>query len=202
MLYPHVVTNLMKTINFFLYFTVILSVLSCTIEKNVDFKKYSILTTPIEIGEFYNIKVDTSGSSESAFVKKWKDGPFDLTYTYDSPESDKYSPLYYSIEISKSNSEKEANRKFDLIKKIILRPRSSTSNETVIEYDSIILSGDRNFYAVRNWNGEPNGVLFLYRKKNIVYTLKSSGYYKNDHTFIKNLVEPKLITLENFRLKN
>ncbi len=78
----------MKTIKTLLYLVIISGVISCAIERNVDFKKYSILTTPKEINQFYKINLDSSGNSESASVKKMEDGAYDLSYAYESPDSD------------------------------------------------------------------------------------------------------------------
>lgn len=183
-----------------LYILIIIGIISCTIERNVDFKKYVLITTAQEVSEFYNINLDTSGNSESAFVKKWKDGSYDFTYTYEVLYSDKYTPLYYSIDISERNSEEEAKEEFNLIKLQFKNSWISDSYRTIKQYDSVISSGDQNFYAVRNLNGKPNGIFFAYRKNNIVYSLISSGYLKNDHSFIKNLVEPKIKDLDKFKM--
>jgi len=197
-----VLINLMtnfKTI----FIAILITFNSCTIERNVDFEKYELLTTAKEVSEFYKINLDTSGNSETAFVKKWNDGSYDFTYTYDLANSDNNKkPLYYSIDISGRNSEKEAVGEFNSTKLLFKNSWISGTNENIVEYDSVVSSGDQNFYAVRNYKNQPNGVFLIYRKNKIIYSLISSGYLKNDHSFIKDLIEPEIKHLDQFKLKN
>ena len=77
----------------------------------------------------------------------------------------------------------------------------SDSNKSVKIIDKINISGNEKYYAISQINKIDDGVLFLVRKKKMVYSLIMHGFYTKDHSLITDLIEPALINLENYRIK-
>ena len=88
--------------------SILTSFISCTDETDVDFRKYEILTLASEINNQFNIPLDTSGNSEECRIRKFIDGSYELKYSYDLTETEKFSPLFYSIKVERLQSEKDA----------------------------------------------------------------------------------------------
>lgn len=188
--------SIKKIIIVLIYFNLV----SCTTEKNVDFNKYEILTRPAELIEFYNIALDTSGSSESATIKKWVDNAFDFSYSFETRDTEKHQPLLYYIDISKRNSIDEAKTKFNIIKTQFNNTWILDSELSVNVIENVLTYGDENYYAIRKTNKESYGIFVALRKGNVIYSMIMTEFYTEDHSLITNLIEPKLIKLENFKL--
>ncbi|WP_123899167.1 hypothetical protein [Aureibaculum marinum] len=158
------------------------------------------MTTAKEISEFYDIPLDTSGLSESATIKEWTDGAFDLSYSYRPPNSEKYKPLIYYIDISKRNSIDEAETEFNIIKTQFNNTWISAPDQSVKVIENILVSGDQNYYAIRKSNDEPFGILLVVRKENIVYSMIMSEFYTDDHSLVISLIEPDIKHLKEFKI--
>jgi len=178
----------------------LISLVSCTEEKDVDYKDYKIITLASEISSYYDIKLDTSGIVESGRIRKYIDGSFDFKYSYELLETNDYLPLYYSIKIEKENSIKDAIENFNLSKVTLLTTNKSIGQD-IIEIDSLGLYGEQDYYAIRTKDNEPNGLFFMTRKNEYLYTLIMTGLYSSDHSLILDLVIPKIEELDKFSLK-
>jgi len=172
---------------------------SCSTEENVKFSEYEIITTAKEINNYYNISLDTTGSSEEGRIRKFIDGSYELKYSYDLLETEEFHPLFYSIKIEVEPTASDAIENFGLSKKILFAT-NKTIGQKVIEIDSLELPGDQNYYAIRTSENKPVGLFFLIRKGNRIYTIIMSGLYSSDHSLILDLVIPKLKDLDNFTL--
>ncbi|RKR12904.1 hypothetical protein CLV91_1616 [Maribacter vaceletii] len=182
---------------FTLLFVLILS--SCLSEDKIDASKYPILTTVKEVSDIYEVNLDLSGKSETCSVHKYFDGSVELEYTYDLIDTDRYTPLYYSIIISKERSVREAKKAYQLTNGAYDIVTSSFGQGTE-EVKNINLPGDDNFYAIRTYDGEPNGVLLTIRHGKYIYNLITSGIYTDDHSFIKEVILPEIENLKKFSI--
>ena len=61
--------------------------------------------------------------------------------------------------------------------------------------------GDENYYAVREKNGNPVGLIFKGRLNNKVYTIIMAGLYSSDHSLITDLVIPRLENIDTFQIE-
>lgn len=59
--------------------------------------------------------------------------------------------------------------------------------------------GDESYYAIREKNGKPAGLIFIARYQNKVYTLIMAGLYSSDHSLLRDIVLPKLQHIKDFK---
>ena len=129
------------------------------------------------------------------------DGSYELEYEYDFIKTNEFDPLFYSITIEREVSLKEAEDLYRFGKKTILTVNNMAGFERV-EIDSVPISGDSYYYALRYVDGRPNGVLFMLRRGKAIYTLITSGLYSTDHSLITDLILPDIKNLEKLNLSN
>ena len=60
--------------------------------------------------------------------------------------------------------------------------------------------GDENYYAIREKNGNPVGMIFKGRLNNKIYTIIMAGLYSSDHSLLTDLVLPKLQNIDGFKI--
>ncbi|GAA4279302.1 hypothetical protein [Aquimarina mytili] len=173
---------------------------SCVPNRNIDISKYPIITTVTELSEVYDVSLDLSGNHEKSALTKYIDGSFELEYEYDLLETDKYDPLFYSITITKERTVREAIQTY-LITKGATNLVSNSFSQGTITIDTLELPGDENYYALRTFEGELNGVLFSMRKGKYIYDLIISGIYTEDHSLLFDLILPEIENLTDFKLK-
>lgn len=161
--------------------------------------EYPIITRASELQDLYGISLDSSGTSESCKIFKYIDGTFELDYEYDLIETDEFLPLFYSITIESALSEKEALSNFNLEKNIYSKADKlgGFKHELI---DSLNLPGDPYFYAVRIYQGSPNGLIFMSRQGRMIYTLIISGLYSSDHSILEDLILPDIKNLMGFNI--
>ena len=68
------------------------------------------------------------------------------------------------------------------------------------EIKDTIAWGDENYYAIREKNGKPVGMIFMTLLNNKVYTLIMAGLYSSDHSLITDLVIPRLEHIDDFQI--
>jgi len=175
-------------------------IISCTSDNDVDISKYPIITTVTELSKSYDVSLDLSGNYEKSTITKYIDGSYELEYTYDLLETDEFDPLFYSITITKERTVKDAIESYHLTKGAVNLVSNSFSQGT-IKVDTLELPGDESYYAIRTYNGEQNGVLFTIRKGRFIYDLITSGIYTDDHSLIVDLIIPDIENLVDFKLK-
>lgn len=185
----------MKRLMILLFF-----ITSCTSDNDVDISKYPIITTATQLSESYDVSLDLSGNYEKSTITKYIDGSIELEYTYDLLETDEYDPLFYSITITKEPTVKDAIETYRLTKGAV-NLVSNSFNQGTIKVDTLELPGDENYYAIRTYDGEQNGVLFTIRKGRFIYDLITSGIYTDDHSLIIDLIIPEIENLVDFKLK-
>ena len=182
-----------------LILVLVVIVVSCKTRNDVRIKDYPIVTTINELAKYYNLKIDESGKYETASITNYLDGASELEYSYELLESKQHDPLFYSVTIEKETSVKGAKEVYSLGKGIVKIAGNSFEQGTV-EIDSMELPGDDSYYALRTFEGEPNGMFYIVRKGTCVYTMMVSGIYTSDHSLITELLNPKIIHLEEFDL--
>ena len=178
---------------------VVVVTVSCSTRNDIDIKDYPIVTTINELSEYYDLKIDNSGKYETTSITNYFDGTFELEYAYELLESEEYDPLFYSITIDKERTIKDAKEVYILGKGAIKLVGNSFDQGT-IEIDSLQLPGDDSYYALRTFEGEPNGMLYIVRKGTRIYTMMISGIYTSDHSLITDLLIPKTTHLEEFEI--
>jgi hypothetical protein len=184
---------------FLLIVFAITTLISCTTQKDVNLNNYPIVTTIKELSEYYDLKIDTTGIYETANITKYFDGSFELEYSYELLESEKYDPLIYSLTFLKEASIKDAKQSFT-INKGALKLVGNSFEQGTIEIDSLKLPGDESYYALRTLNGEPSGMFYMTRKGKSVCTMIISGMYTTDHSLIYDLLIPKNKNLEKLEI--
>jgi len=172
---------------------------SCTTRNDVDVNDYPIVTTISDLAEYYDLNIDTSGAYETTFIINYLDGSSELEYSYDLLESEDFDPLYYSILIEKENTTKDAKQIYTLGKAAVELVGNSFDQGTV-DIDSLQLPGDDSYYALRTFEGEPNGMFFIVRKGTRIYTMMVSGLYTPDNSLINELLIPRITDLEKFEI--
>ena len=174
-------------------------VTSCSTQNNIDIKNYPIVTTINELSDYYNLKIDKTGTYETTSITKYLDGSVELEYSYELLESEDYDPLFYSITIEKEKTIKDAKELYSLGKGAVKLVGNSFGQGTV-EIDSLQLPGDESYYALRTLDGEPNGMFYIVRKGTRIYTMMISGLYTSDNSLVNDLIFPKIIHLEEFEI--
>ncbi|WP_298506542.1 hypothetical protein [uncultured Maribacter sp.] len=163
----------------------------------MDISKYPIVTTIKEVSKEYDIQVDLSGKSETSSLTKYLDGSIELEYTYDLIETDFYTPLFYSITITKDKTIKDAKENYKLSNDALGLVVNSFGQGTE-EVTNMDLPGDENYYANRTYDGAPNGFLFSMREGVYSYSLIVSGIYMEDNSFIYDVILPEIQNLKDF----
>ena len=168
--------------------------------KEIDPEDYPFLLLAKDL-QVYNIKLDLSGSAEKARLKKWINGVYDIKYEYDRRDRDEFHPLFFSVklEIEKNNTEAKETYNEGLA---IITKTSAAVGMPCREIKNTIHWGDETYYAVREKNGNPVGLIFKGRLNNKVYTIIMAGLYSSDNSLITDLVLPKLENIDAFQVKD
>jgi hypothetical protein len=164
--------------------------------QNIDPGDYPFLLLVKDL-QVYNFKLDLSGQAEKAHLKNWINGAREIKYEYDRRDSDDYHTLFFSVKL-------ETERDVARAKKIyrdglmVITKVSSAAGMPCKEIRDTITWGDESYYAVREKDGKPVGLIFSTRLKNRVYTLIMAGIYSSDHSLITDLVLPRLEYIRSF----
>lgn len=167
--------------------------------KEIDPEDYPFLLLAKEL-QIYNLKLDLSGSAEKARLKKWINGVYDIKYEYDRRDSDDFNTLFFSVKLEIEKNKKEAKETYNEGLAVITKT-SAVVGMPCREIKNTIIWGDENYYAVREKNGNPVGLIFKGRLNNKVYTIIMAGLYSSDHSLITDLVIPKLQNIDDFQIK-
>ena len=167
--------------------------------REIDPEDYPFLLRAADL-QIYNIALDLSGSAEKALLKKWINGVIDIKYEYDRRDSDEYNPLFFSVKLEIEKNETSAKKTYREGLTVITKT-SAAAGMPCREINNIIQWGDENYYAIREKNGKPVGLIFMGRSKNKIYSLIMAGLYSSDHSLITDLVIPRLQTIADFQIK-
>ena len=167
--------------------------------KGIDPEDYPFLLLAKDL-QIYNIKLDLSGSAEKARLKKWINGVYDIKYEYDRRDSDDFNALFFSVKLEIEKNKKEAKETYREGLAVITKT-SAAVGMPCREIKNTIQWGDENYYAIREKNGNPVGLIFKGRLNNKVYTIIMAGLYSSDHSLITDLVIPKLQNIDDFQIK-
>ena len=166
--------------------------------KEIDPEDYPFLLLAKDL-QIYNLKLDLSGSAEKARLKKWINGVYDIKYEYDRRDSDDFNTLFFSVKLEIEKNKKEAKETYNEGLAVITKT-SAVVGMPCREIKNTIIWGDENYYAVREKNGNPVGLIFKGRLNNKVYTIIMAGLYSSDHSLITDLVIPKLQNIDAFQI--
>lgn len=188
---------LITIVAFIFYLSNAHAFLAKTVEINPEDYPFLLRAKDLQI---YNIRLDLSGSAEKSHLKKWIDGVYDIKYEYDRRDSDDFNTLFFSVklEIDKNKREAKASYKNSLA---VITKTSSAAGMPCREIKNKIKWGDENYYAIRERNGKPVGLIFKGRLKSKIYTLIMAGLYSSDHSLITDLVLPKLQNIDAFQIR-
>lgn len=173
--------------------------ISCSTQNDVDVKNYPLVLTIKELGKYYNLKIDHSGRYESTSITAYLDGSSELEYEYEMLESEIYDPLIYSVIIEKEKTIRDAKQVYSLGKGA-LKLAGNSFDQGTIEIDSLDLPRDDSYYAIRTYEGNPNGLFYIVRKGTVTYSVIISGVHFIDHSLVTKLLVPKLTHLEDFEI--
>lgn len=171
--------------------------LSKTKEINPEDYPFLLLAKDLQV---YNLKLDLSGSAEKARLKKWINGVYDIKYEYDRRDSDEFHPLFFSVKLEIEKNKKEAKETYNEGLAVITKT-SAAVGMPCREIKDTIQWGNENYYAVREKNGNPVGLIFKGRLNNKVYTIIMAGLYSSDNSLITDLVLPKLENIDTYQVK-
>jgi hypothetical protein len=149
--------------------------------------------------QIYQLNLDLSGSAEEARHKKWINGVHDYKYEYDRRDSNEFTPLFFSVRLEIEKNEKDAKETYREGLAVITKA-SAAAGMPCREIENIIHWGNENYYAIREKNGKPIGLIFMGRLKNKVYSLIMVGLYSSDHSLITDLVIPRLQNIDRFQI--
>ena len=166
--------------------------------REIDPKDYPFLLRAEEL-QIYKLALDLSGASEKARLKKWINGVYDIKYEYDRRDSDEYNPLFFSVKLEIEKNEKNAKKTYREGLTVITQT-SAAAGMPCREIIDVIRWGDENYYAIREKNGKPVGLIFMGRLKNKIYSLIMAGLYSSDHSLMTDLVIPRLQTIGDFQI--
>ena len=167
--------------------------------KEIDPEDYPFFLLAKDL-QIYNIKLDLSGSAEKARLKKWINGVYDIKYEYDRRDSDDFNPLFFSVKLEIEKNERGAKKTYKEGLAVITRA-SAVAGMPCSKIKNKIRWGDDNYYAIRERNGKPVGLIFMGRSKNKIYSIIMAGLYSSDHSLITDLVIPKLQHIDDFQIK-
>ena len=188
---------LIATVLFFFCLSSAHAFLAKTKEINPEEYPFLLLAEDLQI---YNLKLDLSGSAEKARLKKWINGVYDIKYEYDRRDRDDFHPLFFSVKLEIEQSKREAKETYKDGLAVITKV-SAAAGMPCREIKDTIEWGDEHYYAIREKNGKPVGLIFMTRKKNKVYTLIMAGLYSSDHSLITDLIIPRLQHINDFQIK-
>jgi hypothetical protein len=167
--------------------------------KQIDPEDYPFLLLAKDL-QIYNIKLDLSGLAEQARLKKWINGVYDIKYEYDRRDSEDFNALFFSVKLEIEKNKKGAIETYRDGLAVITKT-SAAVGMPCREIKNTIKWGDENYYAIREKNGSPVGLIFMGRLNNKVYTLIMAGLYSSDHSLITDLVIPRLTHIKDFHIK-
>ena len=167
--------------------------------REIDPEDYPFLLLAKDL-QIYNLKLDLSGSAEKARLKKWINGVYDIKYEYDRRDRDEFHTLFFSVKLEIEKNNKEAKETYNEGLAVITKT-SAAVGMPCREIKDTIHWGDENYYAVREKNGNPVGLIFKGRLNNKVYTIIMAGLYSSDHSLITDLVIPKLENIDTFEIE-
>lgn len=148
----------------------------------------------------YGLKLDLSGSAEKSRLKKWINGTYDFKYEYDRRDNEDFNPLFFSVKLEIEKNVKKAKKTYKEAIAVITKT-SSIAGMPCREIEGQIKWGDESYYAIREKEGAPVGLIFATRYQNKVYTLIMAGLYSSDHSLITDLVLPKLQYIKELEIK-
>lgn len=158
-----------------------------------------MVVTVNELSDYYDLRIDKSGASETTSITNYLDGSSELEYTYDLLDSEIFESLFYSITIEKAKTIKDAKETYSLGKGAIKLVGNSFGQGTIV-IDTLQLTGDDTYYALRTVDEEPNGMFYIVRKETVIYTMMISGLYTPDHSLVEEFLIPKITRLEDFEI--
>ncbi len=168
--------------------------------REIDPADYPFLLRAKDL-QIYNLRLDLSGSAEKARLKKWINGVYDIKYEYDRRDSDDFNTLFFSskLEIEPNHQKAKDTYREGLA---MVTKTSAAVGMPCREIKNHVKWGDESYYAIREKNGKPVGLIFMGRSKNKVYTLIMAGLYSSDHSLMTDLVLPRLGNIDDFQIKD
>lgn len=193
-------TTMKKTLLLFftiaLWFSSAFAFLSTTKSINPENYPFLLLARDLLV---YDIKLDLSGTAEKARIKKWVNQVYDIKYEYDRRDDENFHSLFFSVKLEIEKTVADAKKTFKEAL-FVLTKTSSAAGMPCREIKNQVIWGDESYYAIRESDGKPVGLIFTTRQGNKVYTLIMAGLYSSDHSLITDLVFPKLQYIKDFEV--
>jgi hypothetical protein len=156
----------------------------------VDEADKAILLRADDLKEFGYGLEDTK-RFETFEKTRYFDGSFDITYEFETPDSEEENPLYLNVTATFEMNPADALVSYGAMKTSMKYAMKATGVE-VRELAGPVEFGDASELYLLEKDGNPLGNLFAVRKGPRVYTLIMSGMYFDDRETWKDVVGAKL----------
>jgi hypothetical protein len=129
---------------------------------------------------------------------RYFDGSYDITYEFETPDSEEDDPLYLSVTATFEKNSADALVSYGVMKTSMKYGLKSNDLE-VREIPGFFEYGDASEFHLLEMDGYPVGNLFAARKGTRVYTLVMSGMYFDDSDTWKDVLRDKLRRFEAYK---
>lgn len=123
---------------------------------------------------------------------KYFDGSHELTYEYQTPDSEEENALYLNVTVSVENSTSDARTSHGA-EEIGLTIGLKANGIKAREIKDFYVYGDSSKFSVLENDGKPIGNIFTTRKGKRVFVMILSGMHFEDPAAFKELIEGRLI---------
>ena len=179
------------TFGILFYFLFAASATSCMIQE-IQPDDRDLFVTIEEIEEYMDAYEYDTQPYESQEKTLWFDTTVDLSYEFETPDTDEENPLYLNTEIN--CSAKKADTSLDkLVSKGIITTFLEAANLKLKERNDIFKYKNSQLQMLLNENGNPVGNILYYSGNKCLYTFMISGLYIDDSEIWNEIVLPKLM---------
>jgi len=139
----------------------------------------------------YGYGLEQTGRYETFKRIRYFDGSHELTYEYQTPESEKDNALYLNVTVSVENSASDALTSHGA-EEIGLTIGLKANGVEAREIEDFYAYGDTSKFSLLENDGKPIGNIFTTRKGRRVFVMVLSGMYFEDAATFKELIEGRL----------
>lgn len=174
------------------YPIVLLGLMAC-VEKKISKEEKQTLITASDVLDVYEFNIKNTRSKE-VFSKLNILGAIEITYEFQSDEKEDY--LYISHIITRETSLSDARQAYTVDD--VLQDWFKEKDTEIIEKKDFFRYGDNNKFCIVNYEGEPAGNYFTFRKGVYIYSLLIYGLYFDDHETWEDFIKPHLDSFEHY----
>jgi hypothetical protein len=170
--------------------TALLIVSGCQRGLPVDAADKAMLLRAADLAEFGYGLADTE-RFETFDKTRYFDGSFDITYEFETPDSEEDNPMYLNVTATFEKNPADALVSYGAMKTSMKFGLKANGIEAR-ELPNAFKYGDSSELNILEKDGNPIGNLYAVRKGARVYTIVMSGLYFDDAEVWKDVVDEKL----------